>query len=65
MYVQRYIVARSHKHCCHGNTTIRSLFNIFDVDVAVNNIKVLCCQGNATTCSLYTVVEQQNISYCC
>jgi hypothetical protein len=64
MYMQRYIVARSRKHCCLGNTTIRSLFIIFDVDVAINNIKVLCCQGNATTCSFCTVVEQQNISYC-
>jgi len=64
MYVQRYIVARSRKHCCHGSTAIRSLFIIFDVDVAVNNIKVLWCQGNAIKCSLCTVVVQQNISYC-
>ena len=64
MYAQCYIVARSRKHCCQGNTTIRSLFIIFDVDVAVNNIKALCCQGNATTCSLYTAVKQQNIAYC-
>jgi hypothetical protein len=64
MYTQCYIVARSRKHCCHGNTTIRSLFIIFDVDVAVNNTKVLCCQGNATTCSLRTAVEQQSIAYC-
>lgn len=63
MYAQCYIMARSRKHYFHGNTTIRSLFIIFDVDVAVNNIKVLCCQGNATTCSHRTAVEQQNIAY--
>ena len=63
MYVQRYIVRCSRKHCCHGNTAMRSFFT-FDVDVVENNIKVLCCQGNAT-CSLCTVAEQQNISYCC
>jgi hypothetical protein len=70
MYAQFYIVARSRKHCCHGNTTIYSLFIVFDVDVAINNVKVLCCQRNATIGSLLllsskkvfrTAVEQQEI----
>ena len=40
MYVQSYIVARSRNHCCHANATIRSLFIVVGVYVAVSNIKV-------------------------
>jgi hypothetical protein len=39
IYLQRYIVARSPKHCCHQNETFLFLF-IVAVGVAVNNIKV-------------------------
>jgi hypothetical protein len=41
MYVKSYIVARSRKYCCHENATIRCLFIVLCVDVAVNNIQVL------------------------
>jgi len=40
MRVQRYIVARSLNHCCHGNATISSLFVVVDVAVTVNNTEV-------------------------
>jgi hypothetical protein len=40
VYAERYIVARSLNHCCHGNETIRSLFIVVGVNVAVNNINV-------------------------
>lgn len=36
----RHSVAGSRSHCCHGNATIYSLFNIVGLDVAVNNIKM-------------------------
>jgi hypothetical protein len=40
MYVQRYIVARSRNHCCHGNATMHSLFIPIGVAVPANNVKV-------------------------
>jgi hypothetical protein len=36
MYVQRYIVARSRKYCCHEKARKRSLFIVAGVDVAAN-----------------------------
>ena len=34
-------MTRPRNHCCHGKATVRSLFIVVGVDVAVNNIKML------------------------
>jgi len=35
-------------HCCHGNATLHSAFIVADVDIAVNNIKMLLpCKCNS------------------
>jgi hypothetical protein len=40
MYIQSSIVTRSRNLCCRGNATLPSLFIVFGIDVAVNNVKV-------------------------
>ena len=40
MYIQHYFVTRSRNLCCRGNATLPSIFIVFGIDVAANNIKV-------------------------
>jgi len=70
MYMQSYIVTRSRNLCCRGNETLPSLFVVFGIDVAVNNIKVfslpwkwnsgfplLCCRATKYFVLLLTVIS--------
>jgi len=46
------------------NTTF--LFNVVGNTRSRQQYKIVqCCCGSATMCSLCTVLELQNISYCC
>jgi len=40
MYIEHYVVTLSRNLCCRGNATLPSLFMVFGIDVAANNIKV-------------------------
>ena len=67
--IQRYIMARSGKYCCHGNTTIRPIFIARGVDVAVNNmcslllwkcnneLSLLCCRATKYIVQLLTIIS--------
>jgi len=59
MYVQRYILARSREHFCHGNATIRSIF-VVGIDIAVNNLEVLIVIMEMQQWALFAL-----LSYCC
>lgn len=57
------VVVRS-PNSCQGNATMRFVY-IVELCITVNNIKCDYLRGNAITGFRYTVVEQENISYCC
>jgi hypothetical protein len=56
MYVQRYILACSREHFCHGNATIRSIFFCWRRYSCEQSRSVNCFYGNATVGSLCPVV---------
>jgi hypothetical protein len=60
-------VARLRIHCCYGNTSVRYLFIVVGVDVAVSSTKVfsVAMEMKQWVGSLFTVVKLQNISYYC
>jgi hypothetical protein len=50
-------------NCCPEKTTLRSFSIVVDLHSAVKNVIVLPCKCKNGT--LRTIVELQNISYCC